>query len=326
MNVDEEDIDPFSMFGSETDDVDTDQGEIIAKIRDPSNGMLAFHDGTEQALLLYVQEQLSELNMISKQQQNDETSREKVSRIVTLIDNFCYQRHWMMHVGPEKAGVLQEFLLESYKQTVDNVKDPASTFVIVEIGTYCGYSLLRMAQIILNTQKHDEIHNFHIVTVDVNARNQNVAKEMVAMAGLSDHVTFILLESLSSVNNVNSELSEKVIHVVTNKLNRDRVDFVFIDHDKKKYLSDLHQLENTKLIKSGTYVAADNVYIFQINDYRQYMSSLADADIVTTQLRTGFLEYILPKDENQNEIFPNDDILESPSNLLDETFRDGIGK
>lgn len=38
-----------------------------------------------------------------------------------------------------------------------------------------------------------------------------------------------------------------------------KIDFLFIDHDKKKYGSDLQLLEDWGLIQKGTVVIADNI-------------------------------------------------------------------
>jgi hypothetical protein len=63
---------------------------------------------------------------------------------------------------------------------------------------------------------------------------------------------------------------------------------------KELYLADLRTLEQTKIISSGCFVAADNVVVFQIDDYRQYLSQLANMGIVETELLMGHLEYIDP--------------------------------
>ena len=67
--------------------------------RPDSSGVLVFHTGIENAMLLYVERI---------------TARGRDADSVLLaVDNFCYTRHWMMHVSSSCA---------------------------VELGSYCGYS------------------------------------------------------------------------------------------------------------------------------------------------------------------------------------------
>lgn len=53
------------------------------KLRPVGSGVLSFHTGIEEAMLLYV-----ERVAVS----GDPSS------VLLAVDNFCYSRHWMMHV------------------------------------------------------------------------------------------------------------------------------------------------------------------------------------------------------------------------------------
>jgi catechol O-methyltransferase len=185
---------------------------------------------------------------------------------------------------PEKGAFLDDFLrqsVEAYHQLHGANKD--RPFVLVEVGTYCGYSCTRLAQTIQTVT-----NNFHILTVDVNAKNQAVAKELLTMAGYGDCVSFLLLPESTEAN----ALAQRVGHEMDTRFPGLSVDFVFLDHVKELYLADLRSLESTGLIKAGCHVAADNVVIFQLEEYRQYMQQLATVGVVETALRLGHLEYI----------------------------------
>lgn len=309
--------DPYSVFGDNKDEQDT-KTKIV---RDPSNGALVFREGTENAMLLFVRQMIDEnqssSELLETNLQPNSTDRatiERVERIVRSIDNFCYERHWMMHVGPDKATVLTKALEQCY---VSRQEDD-STFVVVEIGTYCGYSLLNMANCLLRLQqemsKNGQIKsdkNFHIITVDVNPSVQNIARQLTSMAGLSNYVTFLLLSSLPGTS---TELSKIVQEALSSKPINSKtgsIDFLFLDHNKGMYLSDLRQLEKSKLVRKGTHVAADNVFFHKINNYRQYLSLRATENVVKTNFIQGTLEYILPSD------YPD---------MIDSTFVDGIGR
>jgi catechol O-methyltransferase len=317
--------DPFQMFGS-GEDYDSSPRTPPSRRRDAENGVLTFHPGTEEALLLYVR------NGFENGGGDERGTHQKIRRcdqILKLVDDFCLRRHWMMHVGPEKGEALAEFLEESF-QTFLQTESRQEPFVIVEVGTYCGYSLIRMAKQLLEMQqRHQETRSdFRIVTCDVSEKNQQVAQNVVAMAGLDDQVSFVRLEGTSP-----DELSEKVHASVeqAKKKKKPPIDFVFLDHDKDLYLTDLLQLEAAQLVQAGTWVAADNIIFFQLNNYRQHMADLAAKGIVHTKLKDDLLlEYVVQSEKDDELQYSNDKNLErnqetGQAKLPDLELRDGLG-
>jgi predicted O-methyltransferase YrrM len=87
-------------------------------------------------------------------------------------------------------------------------------------------------------------------------------------------------------------------------------DFCFIDHNKDMYLPDLLRLERAQLIRSGTFVCADNIVFFRLDKYREHMAHLASNGVVTTRLEMSRLEYVL---DGSEEAFGG------------EELRDGLG-
>lgn len=149
--------------------------------------------------------------------------------------------------------------------------------------------------------------DFHVITVDVDPRNIAVARELVELAGFSAHVSFVCL-----TRNQPDELSARTSAVVREIRPADkapRFDFVFIDHEKDLYLPDLRQLEQSRLVRAGTFVAADNVVFFGLDDYLAHVQGLASQGIATTELAIGRLEYL------------NDEVT-----VGDRSLVDGIGK
>lgn len=298
--------DPFGAFGEDDDDDDSGDQDII---RDAENGVLAFRDGTEQALLSFVR---NGLDNASRARGGDEdkdnekaTTIQRRLRILNLVDEFCRSRHWMMHVGDEKGPIMQDFLVSALKNAT--TKSSSNPFVVVEIGTYCGYSLTRMANTI---EKHHGKENYHIITVDVNPKNVAVAKELIKLGGLEDCVSFLLLQDPPA----HGELPNLVRKTLT-QLGRSSADFVFIDHAKEAYLSDLLQLEAAGLIKAGAHVCADNVVFFKLEDYRSHVKSLADNGIVETRLEMSSLEYCL--EHRNHEEAPGADLQDGLGIRLD---------
>jgi catechol O-methyltransferase len=297
--------DPFEAFGDDSDDDDAQEESASAEPtrRDPSCGALVFREGTEQALLLYVRNELERSHADDK----EHTLLSPREKILRLVDTFCYSRHWMMHVGPEKGVILQDFLTRRVQKYLDS-DDFSSPFMIVEVGTYCGYSSIRMAHTVLEKLKDTPAAaaSFHILTVDVDPHNVAVARQMVALAELESHFTFILLEDPEHVPN---ELSQVVRSNMMERFpEREAViDFLFLDHAKELYLSDLVQLEETALIQADTWVAADNILFFRLDKYRQHVQELAAKGVVETLLEVGKLEYVDDQDQQ-------------------EDLRDGLGK
>lgn len=207
--------------------------------RDINSGPLKFHRGIEQELLEYVKTYATK---------GDPES------VIKTVDKFCWEHHWMMHVGGLKGGIL------------DNVVHDRKPRTILELGTYCGYSAIRMARLLPDG---GVIH-----TVDINPQTMVIAKQMVEWAGLSEKVIF----HRGFINSILPELTKKV----------DKFDLVFFDHSKRDYYPDLLKLENLNLVGTGSILVADNVVIFQIDDYMNYVY---DADKFLTILHESNLEY-----------------------------------
>lgn len=99
-------------------------------------GVMAFHNGTEEALLLYVERY---------------AQRGTPASVLDAIDSFCYGRHWMMHCGDKKVKYLEKALqLGREKATTNTCSESgcpvaSSQLVCLEIGSYCGYSAVKIA-------------------------------------------------------------------------------------------------------------------------------------------------------------------------------------
>jgi catechol O-methyltransferase len=327
------DPDPFEAFGGEEDAISGADSDHEAKntalimspvVRDPDNGVLTHHDGTEQALLQFVVASLSEEKTAAgfkpSAQAGDDYAEAiaRCERIISLVDTFCRSRHWMMHVGDEKGKVLEEFLTKRLDKDGSNGTSgsDSDSFWILEIGTYCGYSTLRMAKTCLEhrqraQQRRASSSRVYIVTVDVNPQYNRVAKELVKLAGLEKYVnvSFVLLPpNGGGGSDGDDDLASSIRRSVQDRTGC--FEFCFIDHDKDLYLPDLLRLERARLIRSGTYVCADNIVFFQLDSYREHMADLAARGIVATRLEMSRLEYVL---DGSGEAFGREDL------------RDGLG-
>jgi catechol O-methyltransferase len=276
--------DPFSCFDDDADsagdatstDEQGEQGALLEDVqRDPNNGILAFHPGTEQALLNHVQQNLDKVR--------DRTDLDAATAVIGHIDDFCVRRHWMMHVGQEKGSIIKDFL----RECVDS--KAGQNLCVVEIGTYCGYS-----SVVLASELKRLGCVFQIWSIEVVESHAKVARQIISLAGLTDNIQVL------SMNPYN----ETVGDLLKQNIKSDVIDFLFIDHDKSLYLADLQNLEICGLIKKGSFVAADNVIFAKIDDYRQHVSKLKEAGTVQTRLAMSWLEYSEP-DRNTDEARTN---------------------
>jgi hypothetical protein len=83
-------------------------------------------------------------------------------------------------------------------------------------------------------------------------------------------------------------------------------------------------LEREGLIRGGSVVVADNVLFAQIDDYREYVRSLATKGLVTTEIVMTQIEYAgeeISEDDGSNS---KDGSGSDAGGTEDDLFRDGI--
>ena len=171
---------------------------------------------------------------------------------------------WLKIAGRTKADVL--------KVAVEQAPDRGS---ILEIGTYCGYSALRMSLARPDTR---------IVTLEVDPVHMIIARNVVAYAGLAHNIDVWMghskdvLHSLPARYNDGPPLSFCV---------------VFMDQKGSRYDEDLAILESLDLLRLGAVVVADNVlkpgspfFLWRLSKSGAY-----DTQIVTLQ------EFAMPSED-----------------------------
>ena len=108
---------------------------------------------------------------------------------------------------------------------------------IVEVGSFLGYSAVRMAAKLPGDGT--------LACVEGNPEFARTAEGVVARAGLSDRVRFFVGLASDEISNVAKTIG--------------RADLVFLDHCKECYAPDLGRMEAAGLVAKGTVVVADNV-------------------------------------------------------------------
>ena len=110
-------------------------------------------DGREQALADYV---------LARARPGD------VDDAIRVIDEFCYRRSLMINVGDEKGAIL------------DRAVQRVQPTCVLELGTYCGYSALRIVRMLPPQAR--------LISVEFSPANADIARRLLQHAGVADVV------------------------------------------------------------------------------------------------------------------------------------------
>ncbi|MFZ0834803.1 MAG: O-methyltransferase [Mycobacterium sp.] len=187
-----------------------------------------FGDGREAAAAAYVE---------------SHARRDDVDDVLAAIDRFAYQKSMLINVGDEKGALLDAAVRRA---------DPK---VALELGTYCGYSALRIARAAPAAK---------VFSVEFSAANAEIARRIWSHAGIEDRVTCVV----GTIGDGGTTLDALAAdHGFTEGC----LDFVFVDHDKNAYLPDLRSILDRGWLHPGAIVVADNVGVPGSPKYRAYM-------------------------------------------------------
>ncbi|KAK2898259.1 hypothetical protein Q8A67_009677 [Cirrhinus molitorella] len=159
--------------------------------------------------------------------------------VISAIDHYCRHKEWAMNVGDDKGLILDSVLTEVNPSTA------------LELGTYCGYSTVRIARLLSPGSK--------LITVEFNPAFAAVARQIIAYAGLQDKITLVEGPSGDLIPKMKERFGIKSF------------DFVFLDHWKDRYEPDTKLLEDCGLLKKGTVLLADNVICPGTPEYLKYV-------------------------------------------------------
>lgn len=163
--------------------------------------------------------------------------------VIRVIDEYCYNQSFMINVGDEKGQILDAAVVRAKPERV------------LELGTYCGYSALRMAV---------AAPTAHIVSIEFNKANAGIAGRILEHAGVDGRVT-IVVGTLGDGGKTVEAL--RTMH----GFRLGSVDLLFIDHDKNAYVPDLQLIMRERWLRAGALVVADNVKVPGAPEYRAYM-------------------------------------------------------
>eukprot|EP00897_Mesotaenium_endlicherianum_P010301 jgi/Mesen1/929/ME000118S00106 len=182
--------------------------------------------------------------------------------VIDAIDAYAWDGNFFMNVGDIKGKIVDDEI---------KAKNPK---VALELGAYCGYSSIRMAQFMEPGSK--------LYSIEFMERNAAVARGMAEHAGVSDKVEYII----GTLTTTGLEgLKERGVT---------SLDFVFIDHHKDHYLSDLLALKESGLLKKGTVIVADNVLFPGAPAYLAHVREATDLKTVEHKTKS---EYSTERDD-----------------------------
>ena len=149
-------------------------------------------------------------------------------RTLEAVDEFCFSRHWMMHVGPSKGEILTCSLVEAVNRKLNDTKASTTPYVVLELGAYCGYSTILMARVMLERMKQNDALKGHVITTEINPESMRIANSLVRMSGLEDMI------SINQIyfNGVETNVVEVAQEAIQHRDEAKEIDFLFIDHDK----------------------------------------------------------------------------------------------
>jgi catechol O-methyltransferase len=163
--------------------------------------------------------------------------------VVRVIDEFAWNESFLINVGDEKGRIL------------DDAVGKARPGLVLELGTYCGYSSLRMAAAAPSAR---------IVSIEFNAANAEIARRIHEHAGVGARVT-VVVGTLGDGGTTIAALN------AAHGFAKGAVDLVFVDHAKEVYLADLHRILEQGWLRQGALVVADNIKFPGAPDYLAYM-------------------------------------------------------
>ncbi|KAM4702276.1 transmembrane O-methyltransferase homolog [Discoglossus pictus] len=181
--------------------------------------------------------------------------------VLNTFDQYCYHCEHLSNIGPHKGKVLDRLVYEN------------APLNVLELGTYCGYSTIIIAQALPLGAR--------LYTVDYNPRKAAVAEKVIRLAGFDDDTVELLVGP-----------SDEVIPQLKDKQGVHKLDFVLMDHGKRCYLRDLQLLEEVGLLREGTIILADNVLFPGAPHFLQYVKKCGKYQCKMHRTSLEYFRYI----------------------------------
>jgi catechol O-methyltransferase len=193
--------------------------------------------------------------------------RGDIDDVIATVDEFAYEKSFLINIGDEKGALL------------DAAVRRADTRLALELGTYCGYSALRIARAAPEAK---------VYSVELAEANAEVARRIWAHAGVDDRITCVV----GTIGDGGHTLDRLAAE---HGFGAGKLDFLFIDHDKNAYLQDLQAILDRGWLHRGSVVVADNILLPGSPKYRAYMDQQQGKLFVATEHRAhGEYQTLVP--------------------------------
>lgn len=227
---------------------------------------LLWHDNIHERILNIITGSSRPQRMLKAVQKN--ATKGDPQSVISAIDYYCRHKEWAMNVGDDKGLILDSVLTEVNPSTA------------LELGTYCGYSSVRIARLLSPDSK--------LITLEFNPAFAAIARQIIAHAGLQDKVTVVEGPSGELIPKIKEQFGIKSF------------DFVFLDHWKDRYVADTKLLEDCGLLKKGTVLLADNVICPGAPEYLKYVRNNPRYE---NRYYPSYLEYTKAEDGLEKSVF-----------------------
>ena len=161
------------------------------------------------------------------------------------------EKNFIPVIGPKKGKLL------------DAVVRRTKPKLVLEVGTFIGYSAIRMARVMPDRGR--------IITLEINKTSADMAKENIEKAGFSDRVRIIRGDA------------KRIIPTLAGVF-----DLLFLDAEKDEYLTYLRSAE--RKLRKGSVVVADNVGVFA-NEMADYLSYVRTSGRYRSKCHESTLEF-----------------------------------
>jgi catechol O-methyltransferase len=148
-----------------------------------------------------------------------------------------------MNVGEDKGRIVTDLIKENKPTTM------------IELGGYIGYSTILFASAL------KEAGGKKYLSFERNPEFAAVISSLVDLAGLRDMVQVVVGSSDTGIKRMHKEGVLK------------KIDFMFLDHYKPAYTTDLKLCEELGLVGPGSVYAADNCIVPGNPPYVEYVSA-----------------------------------------------------
>ncbi|KAI9230866.1 MAG: S-adenosyl-L-methionine-dependent methyltransferase [Piptocephalis tieghemiana] len=170
--------------------------------------------------------------------------------ILDAVDKFSNTNEDIIHIGSCKGPLIDE--------QVHIIKPK----VIVELGTYIGYSAIRLAYEALKVNKEVQLHSY-----DIEPKMVETARKMVSKAGLSSTIHIHHGEFKDLASELRESLGPETY-----------VDLILLDHWKPSYTPDTQKIIDMGLVRPGTCLIADNCIIPGAPEFVEYIQQSPEWD------------------------------------------------